>query len=88
MPAVFALVHLEASFCLHREEPTPPCQLWPQCMGGGARRGGSVVRADLSRGKCYSISGSASSRHKIINRVFIAELLCWLSLGLSARSQQ
>ena len=57
-------------------------------MGGGALRGGPVVRAGLSWGKCYSISGSLSSRHKIINRVFIAELLCWVSLGLSARSQQ
>lgn len=57
-------------------------------MGGGARRSGPVVRAGLSWGKCYSISGSVSSRHKIINRVFIAMLLCWVSLGLSARSKQ
>lgn len=87
MPAVFAVVHLEASFCLQQEEPTPPHQLRPQWMGGGALRGGPLVRAGLSWGKCDSISGSVSSRHKIINRVFIAGLLCWVSLGLSARSQ-
>lgn len=52
-------------------------------MGGGAPcRGGSVVRAG------ESISGSVSSKHKIINIVFIAELLSRLSLDLSPRSQQ
>lgn len=65
-----------------------PCQLWPKRMGGGPLRGGPVVRAGLSWGKRKSIWGSVSSRRKIINRVFIAELLCWVSLGLSARSQR
>lgn len=57
MPLGFALVHLEASFVLNQEVPTPPCQLCPQWMGGGERRGGSVVKAGLSLGKCASISG-------------------------------
>ena len=57
MPVGFALVHPEDSFVLNQEEPTPPCQLCPQWMGGGERRGGSVVRAGLSLGTCDSISG-------------------------------
>lgn len=44
---------------------------------GGAPIGGQVVGAGLSWGKCYSISGSVGSEHKIINRVFIAVRLCW-----------
>lgn len=44
---------------------------------GGAPIGGPVVGAGLSWGKCYSISGSVGSEHKIINRVFIAVRLCW-----------
>lgn len=87
MPAVFGLVHLEVSAAPGRAE-RPGAKCSHSGMGGGARRGGLVVRASLSWGKCDSISGSVSNRHKIINRVFIAGPLCRVSPGLSAGSQQ
>ncbi|CAG5898033.1 unnamed protein product [Menidia menidia] len=62
MSGVFALVHLEAISSPYQDEPKPPCQLWPQRMGGGAAIGGTVVGAGLSRGKCATISGSVSNR--------------------------
>lgn len=87
MPAVFSPVHLEVSAAPGRAE-RPRAKCGHSGMGGGARRGGLVVRAGLGWGKCDSISGSVSNRHKIINRVFIARPLCRVSPGLSAGSQR
>lgn len=57
-------------------------------MGGGLVKGGPEGWSWFKQGKCYSISGSVSNSPKIINRVFIAGLLCGVRPVLSARSQQ
>lgn len=97
MPAVSAPVHLVATFRLHQEEPTPatlphlrsePAAVAVEGRGGCVWRRAGVRSRVWGGEQCYSISGSVSSGHRIINRVFIAVPLCWVSPGLSARSQQ
>ena len=89
MLTVFVLVHLEANFWSHQEERRPHANRGATVDGWGvAFKVGWWLELVWTGGKCCSISGSVSRRHKIINRVFIAEPQSSVSRGLPARSQQ